>query len=289
MNPYDLENYFWFGTRDYMQWLPCPAIDGSHSGVGYSDTVQYLNGGAFVRSSTTSHMEYSLSWNLTPRETLQPLYDYKNGIYGPGPIYFIDPFAADLNLLPSWWAAPGMALSDAPVLFGESRPSLVMNSDLSRKYPSRGANYLVSPGSVSQTIYIPIPPGKTLWLGAHGLPNEGSYVVATPFSGSLANAPVALNNMSTGTTVRCDTYLRSADGYTGVELSIAGSGSLTLFGLIAQLSNNSSTTFANPGNFIGGMGHSGCSFQGKPTKQAYSSALDLIGATATLIETEGWE
>ena len=458
-----MQDGLWFGTREYMQYIPCPQINGDHSGVGWSTSAQYLNGGAFERNSATSHREFEMSWSLAKRVDLQPLYDYAAGIYGSGPLYFIDPFAADLNVLPEWWAAPGMAALDAPVLVGEERPAPVNNPNQSLGYPTRGVTYAVrtSPpvvrtnlvtnpaarvntsgwtttgGALSrvtgssvlglgahlkltasgsgqlasisfnstvgatyrlsvyvknpsvvarldfrnasnavrgssanvtradwtrvdvsatadsatsslvlrsegageiefvaalvelgstlggyfdgdttdtdffsyswtgtanaststktpvaaetpQKLWLPIPPGKTLWIGAHGAPNDGAYVRVTPFTGpGTSGTPVDLVNEPVTSNTRVTDSFSSASGYVGVEVSLEGYGSLNLVGVIAQILDNGIAP--QPGGFIGGMGHSGCTFRGKPTKLAYSSAMDFIGSSATLVETEGWE
>lgn len=282
------ENVLWFGTRQYMQYIPCPAINGDHSGIGWSTSAQYLNGGAFERSSKTSHREFQLSWNLEHRTDLQPLYDYAAGLYGDGSIFFIDPFAADLNVFPEWWAAPGMATYDAPVLVGEDRPDLFQNVNQSLGYPTTGVTYQVGAGLPRQTLWLPIPPGKTLWVGAHGPSTAGgAHLSVTPFSGpSAGGSPVRVDNTPVTSNVRVDTPFSSDDGWVGVEVSIQGSGSFTSVGNIAQILDNG--VAPQNGRFVGGMGHSGCSFRGKPTKLAYSSAFDLIGASAVLVETQGW-
>lgn len=312
-------HYLWFGTREHMQQIPMPRYDADISGVGWNSQIQYLDGRSFVRRSTTSHREYQFSWNLANRQTLQPVFDYAAGLYGPAPYYFIDPFSFDTNALPEWWAAPGMALDDAPILVGEDRPQKITNSDFSYGYPSRGAAYTVAPSMDRQRLWIPIPPGMTLWVGAHGPATSGAYVEVKPFTTPItANPGVALSNIPVSSAVRCNTHFRSEDGYIGVEISLQGTGTLQLFGLIAQVLKTlvdpniggSGTGYGSipygegpyggtpyvpfdpnlhpyPGAFMGGMGHSGCEFKEHPTRQGYSSALDLIGSAATLIEIGG--
>lgn len=275
-----------FGTRTYRQLIPCPAIEGDHSSVGWSTSAQYLNGGAFVRNSAASHREFNLSWNLASRTDLQPLYDYAAEIYGPPPYFFIDPFSADLNVMPEWYAAPGMATMDAPTIVGENRPTRVINTDQSQGYPSVGASYAVSSGLERRPLYIPVPTGKVLWIGVHGFANDASHILVTPFNGTVPGTAVPITNLGLNTNVRCNYSFSSATGVTGVEVSVGGTGVLSIFGIIAQVLDIGITP--DNGGFVGGMGHSGVEFSGKPTKLAYSTAFDLIGASATLVETEGW-
>lgn len=311
LNP--TQKQLWFGTRERMRWVPMPRYDSEISGVGWNTQIQYLDGRTFVRRSTSSHREYQFSWNLASRSALQPIFDFAAEVYGSAPYFFADPFSLDTNVLPEWWAAPGMARMDAPVLIGEARPQTITNTDYSQEYPTYGAAYTVAPGIERQTLWIPIPPGMTLWVGAHGPANSTAYVSVKPFmtptSGGL---PVNLANISVSSPVRCNTHFASGDGWIGVELSIQGTGTLQLFGIIAQLlrsfgssvggyaygegpyggipyggSSENPDIHPRPGVFVGGQGNSGCEFRQHPTRQGYSSALDLIGAAATLVEIGG--
>jgi hypothetical protein len=63
--------------------------------------------------------------------------------------------------------------------------------------------------------------------------------------------------------------------------------SLTLTGVMAQIHPNG--VVPQPGRFISGQGHSGCSFNDNPVLSNYSAAIDRVGLTVDLIETEGWQ
>lgn len=277
----------WFGSRSYPQWIPCPAADTDMNSVGWSTKAQYLNGRAFVRRSATSHREYQFSWNLTSKAALQPIYDYAAGVYGPAPYYFIDPASYDGNILPEWWAAPGMATIDAPILFGTTIPTVIANTNQTQGYPTIGAVYTTSVGPAKQTLYIPIVPGYVFWIGAHTTMTGTSKVTITPYTGTTAGTPVNLTSLSVSTTTRVNASVSSASGYTGVEITLTGTGTATLYGLIAQMLLVGVTP--PTGGFIGGQGNSGCDFEETPTRHVYSQAvgLDLIGASALLTEIGG--
>ena len=231
--------FMYFGTRDFMQPIPCPAIGGDRSGVGYSTKSQYLDGGAFTRRSMTTHREAQMSWTMVGRKALQPLFDYASGVYGPGPFYYLDPFAADINILNPWWASPAMALDDAPVLVGDVRPQLVTNADFSQKYPARGALYTVNPSMSRQKFYVPIAPGTTFHFGAHGYADGTANVTVTPFVKRVAGTPIIAPLLPVSTTEALNVSVASSDGYDGVEISIGGSGSIALFGLMGKVLPNS--------------------------------------------------
>ena len=279
------DNMMWFGTREYMGYIPCPDTGADFTSVGWSSgVIQYLSGGAYIRNSATSHREYNMSWNMASRENLQPLFDYAAGVYGAAPYFFIDPMAADQNVLPEWWAAPRMVLTDAPYLVGETLPTVLPTPANSFGYPG-GVLYEVGGSDVSNTLYLPIPPGTTLHIGVHGLGSSTANIRMTPVVGGGLGTPVDLGMLGVGSSTRfSDTMVSSTAS--GVEISVNGTGSLGLYGMIAQILPTG--VVPESGGFIGGQGHSGVTFNGKPTRMAYSSALNLMGAAVTMVETEGW-
>jgi hypothetical protein len=94
----------YFGTRNYMQWVVAPKINYEASKRGYVSAAGFVNGGQFVRRSASAAKGYNLSWELKPRDEIRTINDYADGVYGTGPIYFLEPFAMDKNLLPQYWA-----------------------------------------------------------------------------------------------------------------------------------------------------------------------------------------
>lgn len=281
------ENKMWFGTREYMQYIPCPDSGADFSSVGWSSgVVQYLNGGSFIRNSDTAHKVFGMSWNMAAREDLQPLFDYAAGVYGSAPYYFIDPMAADLNVLPEWWAAPRMATSDAPLLVGEALPNKIPTPANSFGYPTSGVLYTVGGSDVSNTLFIPIPPGKTLHIGVHGLNTSTASIYMSPVTAGGVLTGSNLTMLPVSTSTRFNASVDSSSGAVGVELSVAGTGSLGLYGIMAQILDTGVTP--ELGGFIGGQGHSGVTFNGKPTRMVYSSVLNLMGAAVDMVETEGW-
>ena len=281
------DNKMWFGTREHMQYILCPDTGADFTGVGYSSgTIQYLSGGAFIRNSDTSHREFSMSWNMGSRENLQPIFDYAAGVYGDAPYYFVDPMAADQNVLPEWWAAPRMALSDAPLLVGKTLPDKIPTPANSFGYPTSGALYTVGGSDVSNPLFIPIPPGMIFHIGVHGLGTSTASIHMSPVTAGGVGVGVDLTMLGVSSNVRFNTTQNTSGGVMGVELSVNGTGSLGLYGMIAQVLPTGITP--ELGGFVGGQGHSGVTFDGKPTRMAYSSALNLMGAAVTMVETEGW-
>lgn len=278
--------FIYFGTKNRMMWVKDPAINMDSSKFGWANQTNFLDGGAHIRRSWGSHKEFNLSWNLSSRDTIRPIQDYADGMYGTGLIYWLNPFTMDKNVLPTAWATPWMGGQDGPILTGYStRPSLVDTSANTYGYPVQSAVYTVTT-TPTKNVWIPIPTGYTLWLGVHGTAGSGGAVIATPTTGPTSTAtPVTLPLLPVTTNQLVNT---SFDGsaYGGVLLSMGGSGSVILSGMVAQIWP---TGVMPPlGDFISGQGHSGCMFVAQPTLTEYNAVIDKVGLSAKLVEVESW-
>lgn len=309
----------YFGTRGYETWVKAPLAGGDHSRVGYAATLDYLNGGAGAVFSQSAHREYSWSWgNGTTRDDLRAIVDFAEGIYdsqdGTNLIYFIDPMTADKNVLPQNWATPSLGAADGVSLFNDQEPIAVQTPANTFRYPARGASYTNS--AQPNNIYIPVPPGYSLWLGVHGEQTGGASVHATCYDGYTQGADYQPDLLGVTTSTLCNFNIdRSApvvdptegfglnafgDGmfggtsapvadFTGVELwlDVPAAATLTLYGLVAQVLKIGQTP--GLGSFVSGQGHSGCVFSAHPTESPYSSlGAGAVGATAKLIEIGSW-
>lgn len=273
----------WFGTKANMQWVPAPATDIDATKQGYGVTTPFLSGGVYVRRSKTAAKRYAFSWNLKPREEIQPILDYADGVYGDGFIYYLDPFAMDRNVLPSYWASPFLNCYDGPLIVDGVRPELVTAASIINGYPLESARYYLYSNSVVPKLYVPVPPGYTAHIGAHGAVESGSANVHLTYGGSDHN----LTLLSVASSTRTNATV-SGTSYSGFELSFSSgtSGILRLDGIIVQVLPSGAVS--PPGGFISGQGSSGLSFQSQPVVSQYSAALDKVGVSAELIETEAW-
>lgn len=68
-----------------------------------------------------------------------------------------------------------------------------------------------------------------------------------------------------------------------VNLTVPGRYSFTIYAIVVQIIPSNEVPVN--GDFVSGQGHSGCQFDGKPSKTPYSAKLDRIGMTARLEET----
>lgn len=289
----------WFGTLDRMRWIDAPLRGADMSPEGWGAGSTLLSGGAAARMSWGTHKKYVFEWpDSTDRRMAQLLKSYRDGTFGRGLLYFVDPLTYDQNILPARWANPSMSL-------GEEGPGLVQGI-----YPSEvttvGGETLdlpvvsafynlsaVTPGyrGDSETLFLPIPPGYTLHLGAIYSYTGNARLFVTPVNsdGSLGTA-VALTALSTSAT---NIVPQTFTGGKGVRLwlgtTASGASTATLTALTARLSPSGTVNTGGP--WIGGMGHSGCAFDPSiaPTWIANTGLNGgQIGCAATFIEVGDW-
>lgn len=283
-------NSVWFGTKEHMRWIPAPAVDVQASKAGYQAQASFISGGAWVRRSKASAKTYSMSWNMRNFGDVRPVLDYADGVYGNGHIYYVDPFIMTNNVLPSYWATPALNYYDGPVIVNDTRPVLINNNASVNGYPVESAQYTVTSTGKRPSIFLPIPEDHTIYIGAHGsLQSGNASVTVTPVISAIANGTTTnLSLLSKTTTSRTNYTLSNSSGYIGVTLSFGSTstGVVQLDGLIARIYPDGA--LPSSGGFISGQGSSGLSFVSQPSVSQYSAALDRVGVSVDLIETEAW-
>lgn len=181
----------YFGNRNRMTWVKCPDSGMGLTRARWSAEGVYLNGGGYVRESTASHIVYEMGWNFLNRAQLYAITDYRDGVYGPGNIYFLDPFQMDRNVLPQNWAQP--AIEDGQPLTDE-RPSVqTMTTDTTNYNPDpratavgalwgyqlgtgeTAATTLVTASTPTRTNLVRDPRCTASWSGTSGGTNTITY------------------------------------------------------------------------------------------------------------------
>lgn len=280
----------WFGNQAHMQWVPCPQAGADYSAGGSAQSMGYLNGGAFRRQTLTAAKTYQLSWNLTSRESIRAITDYAEGVYGNGLIFWSDPFTMDQNVLTQSFATPSLGGYDGPTLDGsDERPELVATSANTLGYPTETAIYEMVSGEAGPRHWIPIPPKHTAWVGVHGTAGSGTagiYITRTNGLNNTGSATLVPFTPVTSST-RVTTAVNATSTVNGIKIYLSGSGTCNLTAIIVQILPTGQTP--KTGGFISGQGHSGCAWDGMPAKEAYSSALDLAGLSASFVETGIWQ
>lgn len=271
----------YFGTKDMMSWVPAPKINMPRTQGNWSSKTEYLNGGSFVNRSDQGARVYEMEWALKPGEDIDVIHAYAEGAYGDGPFYFLDPQAMYRNLAPSYWAHAALACGDGPNLAGAdaARPALVTTASNTQKYPVNSAQYTLTGTETPLELWVPVPAGYTIHIGAHGSATGSAVVTATTDAAVATN----LTLLGANTTTRTNYTLA---GENGVTLTIGGTGTLTLAGLIIQVLPTGDSVAG--GEWILGKGHSGCEFDDLPEDIEYSAALNFQAATATLTEVQAW-
>lgn len=291
----------WFGTMQRMQWVRTPNAGADMSPVSWGAGGTFLNGGGYQRNAWSSHREYTFEWpDSSSREAAALMQAYRNGTYGRGLIYFIDPLIYDQNILPARWADPSMAIGDegSPLVYGVYPEGVITSGSGVNNLPVRSAYYNlneIAPGyrSDHETVFIPIPEGYTLYLGSMHQTTGSGGVFVTSVSGAGNNgATAALTPVpNSASNIVPEQFSGGAGVRIWVGKSAAGSASVTLTAMTARLFKTWVTpppTFLS-GPWTPGLGHSGCRFVGNPTYVANNGINGgRIGYAATFKEVGDW-
>lgn len=275
----------YFGTQDYMQWVPAPDRNVARGGHGWSSKSNRLNGTASVRRSAGNHKEYDFTWSTQKREAIDPVLAYANGDYGDGLIYWVDPWAAETNIAPDAWASPWKGAQGGINLTGKGSPAPTIEATPanSNGYPTRSAKYTLLESQTPRTLWIPVPDGFTLHLGAQGSSTGFGRVRVTPDGGSVANLTFLPVTSSTRTNY---TYTGPGGVTVSLGLSSAGAGTVTLTSLTALILPTGQSPA--PGGWMTGQGNGGCKFSEEPTDMGYikNKLNSLSVISATLVEVD---
>jgi hypothetical protein len=278
---------FYIGTKQKLFEVRAPSIDMPSEKQGFSNELLFLNGGASIRRSVASHKRYTLTWNAVDRDDARVVLDLADGIYGTGLIYWHDPFVSDRNVLPQWWATPSQGGYDGLPLNAGERGTLVPTPTNDLNFPVESIRYDVTEFQ-SRRVWLPIAPGHTAHVGVFGEDGTGGGVqVRTTLKGENTGAPNILTLMSVTDNSRFNATFTADANVDGIELSLSGSGTVTLSGMMVQVLKDGETP--ETGGFISGQGHSGLKFLTQPTYTPYSAVYTRAGMAAQFIETGGWD
>jgi hypothetical protein len=300
----------WFGNQRYGTWIKAPLADMNAGATGFSSEQTFNNGGSFVKSSFGSAKSYDLSWNGTLDE-LQPVKNFKDGIYGGGLLYWEDPFAT--NILPPHWAAPMLTVRDWPSLISsDNKPTPVTHSVTARNLPYQSALYTVTnTAETSRSLTLLIPEEHFLRLGFVYTATGTASIKAVPIlSDNTEGTPVTLTQIAYNASTLYDSAA-SFSNVTGatprvkavriyISKSNATPSTITIRGGIATYHVSSTVAghgheaytmgFAYAANWTAGQGSTGCVMTNVPTVQ-YKNIVGnnkLVNVSTTLKEVEAW-
>lgn len=310
---------FWFGTIERMGWFPTPNRGADVSPEGWDAGGPLLSGGAYQFNSFGSAKNYSFEWPASStRQHAQLMKSYSEGSFGRGLIYFLDPLTYLTNVLPAMWADPTMGIGDESfsLIPGVKPTGAPSSAPADLMLPTREAVYDTSDSTVSfdgsgnpllddsNSVFIPIPEGFTLALGgvySSSNADAGVYLSTVTKTGSVAGAYRLPPNPGTVTWSSLNDWRLQglvSSHFSGVRIWVGSGvsspgGVVSINGLSARLFplSTSSVTESTigPANWIGGQGHSGCRFSGRPT---YLNQTGVNGGqvsfAATFREVGSW-
>jgi hypothetical protein len=287
-----MASLIYFGTAYKQSWIKAPSSGMAAGSQGWGAESQLRSGRAFVKRSGASHRRFNPSWvgsyNANEEASLQHIINYSEGLYGDGPFYFVDPFAANQNVLPPNWAAPMLTVADWPSL-ASGLPVSFNISAINNSFPMKYASYTTTDAYESTNkLTLIIPTGYKLAFGWHG-PATGSTtgVRIVPYLRSTGLADTAVNptKITAGGTVRTNTTI-SGTTYSRVEIFLATTtaSTLNITAMMAQIIPTASSVAS--GGFIAGKGTTSIEFGQRPTIEYYSSVINegQIGMSTSWIE-----
>lgn len=291
----------WFGTKEYAQWIRTPNSGADMSPHGWDSSGTYVNGGGFALTSRNTHNQYSFAWPSTSsRESANLMRSFYEGAFGRGKYFFIDPLLYDQNVLPARLANPSVTSGyEGPFLIPRVNPTLVSAGAPGLKMlPVTSARFnigLMSNANATYVsnngVYVPIPEGKRLHLGAFYTSPANAGVYVTP-----ANAGVP----TWGSNTRLTPLTASGVSFNyGIDRSATVTGVYLWFGRTATATGNLDIRAVHarigdigkpvPGDdkWRSGGGHSGVRFALPPTYIAHTGVNGgQIEYAATFIESE---
>ena len=225
---------------------------------------------------------------------------YSEGTYGRSLIYFIDPLIYSTNVFPAMWADPsiGIGYEGASLVYGLDPIALPTSGWQDNLIPVQSSYYelaTVDSGwrGKEDAIFLPIPAGHTLHLGAiYSATATGGVYFRTQSAGGGLGAEQVLTPVAPNASNLVNTTVTSSSAgvWVWVGKSAADSSTITLSAMTARITSDSRP---NPnigiGPWIGGQGHSGCKFVGKPTYIDNTGVFGgQVGYAASFIEVGSW-
>ncbi len=270
---------FYFGYQGNLQAVKIPSSGLERTQQAFRSSGTLTNGGGWVRSSVSKHYTYQLNWDFIRNADyakISALYDYGELIH------FLDPQAAASNSLPPYIAQAGdAALGGYRLVNYATTASVTAVSTIAPLIldgPQRTVRYSAITGVTRKTIWLPIPAGHTLHL--RGLTTSSTNT-------RIQIGATLLANWVSGSVVPSTSVASPAN--LGVNLSISSGDDISIRWLQTKvLPTGESVVW---GNWMPGLGHSGCRLDDVPSYTLYSApqAVDYGALGLPLRETGAWE
>jgi hypothetical protein len=298
----------WFGNTQLFQNLPMPARI-TRSRLGYVETMSFEDGGGAVARSRAYQQEFEMVYpwgEASGQASIEAFADYAAGEYGDQLCWFANPMAYDTNLVPRFWASPGLIEANFPSGWPNiSTGTPVWSATASNSYaqPARKGTWPVTTAAnatplTDETIpyfIIPIPPHRTLHIGFTGAATGTAVVVVESWANgaATAGATATLTPLAeTGGTRMNATVSGASYAYAKVYVTRTSSAAstITLISMMAQLWETGDTpTLTGP--HVRGQGHTGLEFVDGAAVEEWTDASagkHYKGLSARLLEVGAW-
>lgn len=288
----------YFGNSTIQKWIKAPNSSMDAATQGYSSRSDFLNGSASVRRSKRTHREFSLSWTgqinaVDQDQNVRPIKDFHDGLFGSGPFYWVDPFAATGNILAPEWASPMLAESGWQALSNSIVPTYTAQT-YANGFPIKYASYsLPASHSEAKKFTVIIPDGYKFTFGWHSTASgktadaDGGIKMVKYNRSTGVGTTVYPASMTAGGVTRTNTTVDGAT-FGRVEIYLyngaTSTKSVNIVGMMGQVIPSSSNTPS--GEFISGNGTNGLEFSSPPSINYISAALDggMVEISTTMTE-----
>lgn len=298
-------------SNAHMSLLPIPDTGMSAGASGYSEILQFENGGADVVSAAQTHREYKPDWALreaTGDNGIDLVRSYQQRLFGPGLIYFENPAARQTNMFHPAIASPALIEMGWKNIFSVV-PAFSNTAANTTHQPRRKATWAWTaatanavPTLANQIAVLPIHPSYTLWTGFTGSRTGSGAIAIRPIKldGSYESVDYITTNLQADTsTTRLAGNTYDGSLYKAIEVYITstatGASSLTLTSAMAQEWPTGYTP-TTTGNFIPGEGDTGCKFTSDAIAETYTmidpsskTPRHYKGLSADLTEVGAWQ
>ena len=283
----------WFGTEDYMTWVPAPLVGGTRGRQRSRETGTLLNGNGYSIQTPMGAQHLSLSWN--PRNMEQGadlLQSFFDGTYGSGPYYYWDPMTT-WNVLPPFMAAPfhnisgygsvpnpqpmapGLRGTDAQWFYGVDTITTVAPAG---NLPIKVANYGATAARTEPIWRFPVPPGYRFFLAIGGTSTGGVV--------KLNGNNVALSAPNTFVPQNNTNNYVNGQAWANVQLNTNGGGISIRWMLSTLMPISTGSVIPSPERgWIPGRGHGPLMLESDPSITDYMAVLGgRQGISANFIE-----
>ena len=285
----------YFGAPGNIQEIPYPVSGMSFDSNVDTEVTNLVSGGRSVYRAPTAYKTLDMNWKSSS-DRLAHLIDMYNGEFGPGPFYFTDPTANQLNVLPPRWANSWQLAHQSngwcrPVIDTSMNWPTLSDYKTARvdrfvKFTQAASGSTVKLEKVIRIRLIRIP-GKTYYLAASGSATGGAGIKVRGLNDGTATWD-ALTTFTTFTGVPTSVLAAASTQYSMIELDLylpLGS-TLTLKGLALSTINytNTETAWMPRGSGLGPV-----MFDNTAGRELVSSTIDRIGLSLSVTEVQSVE